>query len=118
MAAKKPSSKKSVSKSAFVRSLPATISGAEAVKKAKEAGLTISLNYVYSIRARSKSKPAAAKRGPGRPKKSATAPKSNGPVTVAKAAKRVSGGLVAEIEAIVERKLQELLKAKLGVVFA
>ena len=120
MAAKKPSSKKPMNKTAFVRSLPSSMPGAEVVKKAKEAGLKISVGYVYSIRAKTHAKrrssaPAAAgapaKRGPGRPPKSS--PSTNGGGTK----NGTAGGLVAEIEAIVERKVTELLKRKLGVLF-
>jgi hypothetical protein len=127
MAAKKTSSTKkkpSLNKSAFVRSLPASISGAEVVKRAKAEGLNISVNYVYSIRARSHagktraaSAPASsapAKRGPGRPPKSAAATNSHGAATVGS---RSAGGLEATIEAIVERKVNELLKARLGALF-
>ena len=120
MAAKKKSLTKkfSLNKSAFVRSLPASISGAEVVKRAKAEGLNISVNYVYSIRARSHAKKsarstpessAAATRTP----KSATA--TSGSATVAN---RSAGGLEAAIEAIVERRVNELLKARLGALFA
>jgi hypothetical protein len=121
MAAKKTSTKR-VNKTAFVRSLPSSMPGAEVVKKAKEAGLKISVGYVYSIRAKTHAKkrssaPAAAappaKRGPGRPRK---APSSTGGGSNA-IASRTAGGLVAEIEAIVERKVTELLKQRLGALF-
>jgi hypothetical protein len=112
MAAKKTSPKKPLNKTGFVRSLPSSMPGAEVVKKAKEAGLQISLAYVYSIRAKSKGKPKTANRGPGRPRKPSTL--SNGPSA---AGNRSPGGLVAEIEAIVERKVHELLKARLGTLF-
>ena len=97
--------------------------GAEVVKKAKEAGLKISVGYVYSIRAKTHAKgrssaPAAAassaKRGPGRPRKSPPSTAGNGASAIPS---RTAGGLVAEIEAIVERKVTELLKRKLGALF-
>jgi hypothetical protein len=52
MAAKKAkkSSSKSVSKSAFVRGLPASMPAKEVVAKAKTAGLTLSDRYVHVIR--------------------------------------------------------------------
>ena len=109
-----------MSKTAFVKSLPASLPGPEVVKKAKEAGLSIGLNYVYSIRARTNPKrkrqaaqPAAAapvKRGPGRPPKSASNGNNSSGV-------RNAGGLEAAIEAIVERKVTELLKQRLGALF-
>jgi hypothetical protein len=120
---KKPASAKKppMSKTAFVKSLPASMPGPEVVKEAKEAGLSIGLNYVYSIRARTNPKrkrkavPTAAvaapvKRGPGRPPKSAS--NGNGSSGVGNA-----GGLEAAIEAIVERKVNEILKGKLGALF-
>ncbi|MGO9707900.1 MAG: hypothetical protein ACLQBL_03490 [Polyangiaceae bacterium] len=119
----KPSSKKPVNKTAFVRSLPSSMPGAEVVKKAKEAGLKISVGYVYSIRAKTHAKrrssaPAAAgapaKRGPGRPPKSPPATNGGGADAIQN---RTAGGLVAEIEAIVERKVTELLKRRLGALF-
>ena len=117
MAAKK-SPKKPLNKTAFVRSLPSSMPGAEVVKKAKEAGLAISIGYVYSIRAKSHSKrkggtAPAAKRGPGRAPKSATMNNGNGSTSTPRSA----GGLVAEIERIVEAKVSELLKARLGALF-
>ncbi|HEX4355296.1 MAG TPA: hypothetical protein VHZ95_20345 [Polyangiales bacterium] len=51
MAAKKTkSSRKPLSKSAFVRGLPATLPAKEVVAKAKDAGLTLSDRYVHVIR--------------------------------------------------------------------
>jgi hypothetical protein len=52
MAAKKAnkSSRKPLSKSAFVRGLPATLPAKEVVAKAKSAGLTLSDRYVHVIR--------------------------------------------------------------------
>jgi hypothetical protein len=116
MAAKKvvkKSPKSPVNKSAFVRSLPSTMPGAEVVAKAKAQGIKISLAYVYGIRAKTNAKKrggrsSAAKRGPGRPP-SAASP-TNG-------AHRTIGGLVGEIERIVEAKVAELLKARLGSIF-
>jgi len=122
MAAKKSSTMKPMNKTAFVRSLPSSMPGAEVVKKAKEAGLKISVGYVYSIRAKTHAKrrssaPASAvspaKRGPGRPRKSSSTDDGGSSATPNGAA----GGLVAEIEAIVERKVTELLKRRLGALF-
>ncbi len=111
MAAKKKTTpKKPANKSAFVRALPRTMPGADVVKKAKAAGINISLAYVYGIRA--KSKPKGARRGPGRPPKSAAT--GNGATSRGAGS---SGGLEAEIERIVEAKVSELLKARLGTLF-
>ena len=45
-----------VSKSAFVRSLPSSMPGAEVVAKAKAEGLDIGLAYVYGIRSKAKAR--------------------------------------------------------------
>src|SRR5579859_4856077 len=50
MAAKK----KTMSKSDFIRSLPATLSGSQVVAKAKEAGMKLSSTLVYAVRGRAK----------------------------------------------------------------
>ena len=122
MAAKK--TKGSQNKSAFVRSLPASMSPKEVVVKAKAAGITLTEKYVSTIRynakqAAKKKSGGAPKRGPGRPRKNAT-----GIATVASAPRASSGpngsggGLEAEVERIVERKVSELLRARLGSLFA
>ena len=51
MAAKKSSKQ---SKAAFVRALPSTLSAAEVVEKAKAAGLSLEVGYVYNIRSTAK----------------------------------------------------------------
>jgi hypothetical protein len=73
--ASKKTSKKPVTKTAFVHSRPSSMSGADVVKKAKEAGIKITLDYVYSIRAKANAKREAegrraVKRGPARPPRS------------------------------------------------
>jgi hypothetical protein len=112
MAAKK-NSKSSSNKSAFVRGLPSSMPIKDVVAKAKAAGITLTDKYVSTIRynakvsarkKRSGGGDAAPKRGPGRPPASAR-------VTVS------AGGLVGEIERIVEHKVAELLRAKLGAIF-
>jgi hypothetical protein len=64
-----------VNKSAWIRSQPGTLSAAEVVSKAKQAGIKLSVAQVYTTRSEAKRKgpravtaaaPAAA--GPGRPK--------------------------------------------------
>ncbi len=61
---------KSPNKSAFVRGLPENLSAKDVVTKAKAAGMTLTENYVYTIRsaAKNKSKKGGTGRGPGRPK--------------------------------------------------
>jgi hypothetical protein len=121
-------SSKKLNKSAFVRSLPSTLSPKEVVVRAKAAGITLTDKYVSTIRYNAKTSakaksptktvaanaPAAApapsvavKRGPGRPRKVVTASNGNG------AAKVHAGSLDAMIEAIVERKVNEILKTRL-----
>jgi hypothetical protein len=119
MAAKKTSAKKPLNKTAFVRSLPASTPGADVVKKAKEAGLDITLGYVYSIRA--KSKTPGPKRGPGRPRKTALATMPGARPVAAASVRSSNGhatGLEAAIEAIVERKVAALLKDRLAALLA
>ena len=103
MAAKRTSKTRTVNKTAFVRSLPSTLSAANVVAKGKAEGITLSIGYVYGIRSKSKADPA--KRGPDRPKKTA-----NGGI--------VDHGLVVEIERMVERiveaKVGEFLRSKLA----
>jgi hypothetical protein len=60
MAAKKDGKR---SKAAFVRALPATLSAAEVVERAKAAGIPLEVGYVYNIRSSSK---ALGKRGGSR----------------------------------------------------
>ena len=105
-----------VNKSEFVRSLPSTTPGAEVVAKAKAQGIDITLGYVYGIRAKTNAKKrggGAPKRGPGRPPKAALHSAVNG-----SASGRGSAGIVSEIERIVEAKVAELLKARLGSIFS
>lgn len=60
---------KSTNKSAFVRGLPGDMSAKDVVSKAKAAGLTLTENYVYTIRSAAKNKAKKGTgRGPGRPK--------------------------------------------------
>lgn len=71
MAAKKKAavaSKKPVSKTAFIKNLPATMPAKDVVDKAKTEGIKLSVAYVYSIRASAKKKSGApASRKSGRP---------------------------------------------------
>ena len=54
-------SKKKLTKTDFVRSLPSTMSAKEIVEKAKAKGMTISEQYVYTIRTNSRRKGGASK---------------------------------------------------------
>jgi hypothetical protein len=112
MTAKKTA--KPVNKTAFVKHLPKTMPAKEVVAKAKAAGITLTEMYVYSIRSKSKARKSSgiAKRGPGRPRKDAT----SAPTTFASVAHSV-GGLVSEIEHIVERKVNAILHARFGALF-
>lgn len=70
---------KSTNKSAFVRNLPGDMSAKDVVAKAKAAGLTLTENYVYTIRSAAKNKAKKGTgRGPGRPKGSRSAVTSLG----------------------------------------
>jgi hypothetical protein len=111
MTAKKTA--KPVNKTAFVKHLPKAMSAKEVVAKAKAAGITLTEMYVYSIRSKSKARKASGgpKRGPGRPRKDATLA-----TTFASAAHSV-GGLVSEIEHIVEKKVNAILHARFGALF-
>jgi len=61
---------KTPNKSAFVRNLPGDMSAKDVVAKAKAQGITLTENYVYTIRsaAKNKAKKGGTGRGPGRPK--------------------------------------------------
>jgi hypothetical protein len=123
---KKPAAAK-INKSAFVRSLPASMSATDAVKAAAAKGIKLSDKFVHTIRynakvaaqkkaSKSGSAPVAtastastptastAARGPGRPRK----------VVAAAGGAWTSSGLVGEIERIVEAKVNALLKERLG----
>ncbi len=96
-----------INKSAFVRSLPATLSAQDVVKAAAAKGIKLSDKFVHTIRYNAKQKAAKsgnarAKRGPGRPRT---------------ADGHVGNGIEAEIERIVEAKVNALLKSKLGALF-
>ena len=66
MPKKKAATKTTMTKTAFVKSQPASLSAKEVVEKAKAAGITITDKYVYNIRSVAKMTKSAAKRG--RPK--------------------------------------------------
>ncbi len=104
------------SKAGFVRSQPASMSAPDVVKAAKAKGIKLDVGYVYATRAAKKKRNKAARR--------ATKTTTAAPAVVASsgngssgAGSRSAGGLEAEIERIVERKVGELLKARLGALF-
>jgi hypothetical protein len=117
-----PKSEK-INKSAFVRSLPATMSAQDVVKAAAAKGIKLGDKFVHTIRYNAKvsaakkagkSSPAStstasapAKRGPGRPRKAGT-------VHASSSSSNVGHGLVAEVERIVEAKVHALLQQRLG----
>ena len=110
------------SKAGFVRSFPPSTPAAEIVAKAKANRMKMDVRYVYSVRtavratakkaksAPAKAAPTAGRRGSPRPPKAAA---TNG----ARPSGTGASGLEAAIEAIVERKVHELLKAQLGTLF-
>lgn len=103
------------SKAGFVRSLPSSLSAAEVVARAKTKRITLTEQYVYTVRASVNRKAKATragtapgKRAPGRPPK---APRRAAPGGV------TGNGLEAAIERIVERivevRVTAILRAKL-----
>lgn len=58
--------KKHGAKTAFVRSLPTSLTAKEVVSKAKDAGITLTEKYVYNVRSSSNAG-TPVKRKPGRP---------------------------------------------------
>jgi hypothetical protein len=109
---------KKINKSEFVRGLPASMPAPEVVKAAAAKGIKLSVKFVHTIRynakvsARKKAGGAAPKRGPGRPRAvlALSSPSSA-------SSSSASPGLVGEIERIVERKVSQLLKERLGALF-
>jgi hypothetical protein len=108
--ASKPAAGKPVNKTAFVQNLPTSMSAKDVVAKAKAAGITLTEMYVYSIRSKSNKskggKASGTKRG--RPGKGSAAPSGGSPSV---------GGLVSQIEQIVERKVNAILQARFGALF-
>ena len=107
--ARKPDPK---SKAGFVRSLPTSMSAADAVAKAKREGIKLDESYVYSVRTAMNRKRKKAKAPPAiqfaRVVVTGAPRASNG---------GVGNGLVGEIERIVEAKVNAMLKEKLGALF-
>lgn len=66
---KSPTGKRTVNKSAFVRSQPTSMSAREVVQKGAAQGITLSDKYVYNIRAKAKAlgRAGGGARRPGRP---------------------------------------------------
>jgi hypothetical protein len=103
MPAKKKNGSGTMSKTAFVKSLPTETSVSEVIAKAKEAGLVISKNYVYLIRSKAKHGDAPkAQRPRGRAPSRSPAP-------------RASSSLEAEFQNLVAEiglsRAEELLRA-------
>jgi hypothetical protein len=103
------------SKAGFVRSLPASMSAADVVVAAKKKGLRLDVNYVYKVRGAKKAKTA---RKTAAAAKSAAVTKKTSVTDNGSVGNGRSGGLEAEIERIVERKVTELLRSKLGALFS
>jgi hypothetical protein len=65
-------SSKQITKASFVRSLPASLSAADVVKKAKDAGISLTDKHVWAIRSESRTKKAK-KAGPAKKATTTTA---------------------------------------------
>jgi hypothetical protein len=112
---------KRINKSAFVRSLPATMPAKEIVARAQAQGFKITEVYIYSLRAKAraaaklKTNGSPAKRGPGRP------PKTVRMESFSNAPRTASGGFESALERlivdIVERQVAELLRTRLETLF-
>jgi hypothetical protein len=117
----KPTSEK-VNKSAFVRSLPATMSAQDVVKAAAAKGIKLGDKFVHTIRYNAKLAAAKkeAKRSPASTSTDAAVPAKRGRGRPRKvdavhaSASSVSHGLEREIERIVEAKVTAILKERLG----
>lgn len=77
--------KKRINKSAFVRSLPASTTAAQAVEAAKKKGIDLDEKYFYNIRSKAKSNGSTPKRV-GRPSKAAKYAVTTGYADVSEAA--------------------------------
>jgi hypothetical protein len=105
----KPSKKTTVSKSDFVRSQPATLSGAEVVVKAKEAGIKLTSQLVYKVRGTAKAKKVAA------PKEASVSTKPSGSTKAPKSKAAFVRGLPASTPAKDVVKQAKAAGMKLGV---
>ena len=86
------STKKPMTKAAFVRSLPATMSAADVVAEAQRAGIKISPAHVYVIRSNANK---SGKKPNGRTRR------TSGRVPVASGTKRSEAGLEQQLEALI-----------------
>ena len=102
------------SKAGFVRSQPVSMSAADVVKAAKAKGIKVDTGYVYKVRGSKKKRAKSARTAAKAPTAAVVASSGNGSPSRGVGS---SGGLEAEIERIVERKVGELLKARLGALF-
>jgi len=102
---------KKINKSAFVRNLPANMPAKDVVAKAKASGFSMTPAHVYAIRSKDNAGTVQVKRGAGRPAGVTTTLRTS---PLAARGATSTTGLVSEIERIVERKVSELLRAKLG----
>lgn len=96
------------SKSGFIRAQPASMTAADVVAAGRKAGINFATFLVYSVR--------SAKKGKAKAARAATKHAAGGgeiPIPYKKH-EPDAGGLVAEIERMVERKVDAMLKAKLG----
>jgi hypothetical protein len=107
--ARKPDPK---SKAGYVRSLPATMPAAEVVTAAKAKGIKLDVAYVYAVRGAKKKRATLARAA----KPTATAG-GGGEIPISLGKAKTVGGLVHEIERIIEAKVSALLKERLAGLF-
>ncbi len=105
----KPSKKTPISKSDFVRAQPSTLSGAEVVLKAKEAGIKLTSQLVYKVRGTAKAKKVAT------PKVAAVSTTPSAPTKAPKSKAAFVRGLPASTPAKDVVKQAKAAGMKLGV---
>jgi hypothetical protein len=103
------------SKAGFVRSLSSSTPAADVVEAGKAKGIKLDVQYVYAVRTAKKKRAKTARAGKRVAPRDGKPSVGNGPVTHGPS--RGQGGLLAEIERIVEAKVVTMLKAKLGALF-
>ncbi len=107
MAAKKTTNKNSGkfgAKADFIRSQPASMSAKDVVEAARKAGLKVTVNHVYNIRAAEK------KEGPHGAPRSVAAPSTNAPSPSRRGHKPASSAMTAStaLEAQLRRAIAEV----------
>lgn len=111
----KPKSK--LNKSAWIRQQDITLPASEVVKKAKEEGITFSVQMVHAIRSNARRKSAVVTRSPGRPPRIATAAAAGPPRSSSRPASDVTQQFVHLLASIGFLRAEGLfadLRTKLG----